>query len=420
MAKRGFFAEMTRIAAQAERERQRANAAAYRAMQQAQRQAERSAREAERHAVQTARLDAKAQVAAEKEAARLHLKAREAEVASMNESLKVLLADVDAVLEATLDVDDFVDLNTLRQVVEHPVFVSEHQSAVPKPAPLLAPAEPTFEEPEAPRGLSGLLGKKKHQEAVQIARAEFDRVHSAWQAEAAAIPMRQLEQLSAHKQAEAARDARLAEDRSIYEAECAEREADAARRNSELDLLISGVAAGRAESVEEFIGIVLGNSVYPEGVEPDCQYRYDTAGKELALTIELPSPESLPTVALYRYVKASDEIGEKAQTLKEQKERYNTFVANVVLRTLHEIFEADRAGNIASISLSAGVTGINPATGQVGLTPLIACAVARETFDAIALANVIPTETLKHFNAVVSKNAHGMQPIDTSRGVRSH
>lgn len=420
MAKRGFFAEMQRIAAQAERERQRANAAAYRAQQQAYREAERTLREAERHAVQTARLDARAQAAAEKEAARLHLQAREAEVASLNENLKVLLADIENILEATLDVDDFVDLNDLRQKVEHPEFTSRHQTPMPKPAPLQAAPEPIFEEPEAPSGLAGLFGKKKHQEAVQAARAEFDKWHSIWQTEAAAIPMRQLEQLSAHKQAEAEREAKLAEDRARYDSECSEREADAAKRNAELDVLIAGIAAGRAESVEEFIGIVLGNSVYPEGVEPDCEFRYDAAGKELTLTVELPAPDALPTVSLYKYVKASDEISEKPQTIKEQKDRYNTFVANVVLRTLHEIFEADRAGNIASASLTAGVTGINPATGQVGFTALIACAVSREVFAAIALANVVPAETLKHFNAAVSKNAHGMVAIDTSRGVRSH
>jgi restriction system protein len=420
MAKRGFFAEMQRAAAQADRERQRSNAAAYRAQQQAQREADRAARESERYAAQSARLDAKAQAAAEKEAKRLYIEAREAEVASMNEDLKVSLDDIDNILNATLDVDDYVELKELRQVAEHPEFASDHGTPIPKSAPLTAPLEPVFAEPDAPKGLSGLFGKKKHQEAVDTARAEFDTVHAAWQAEASAIPMRQLGQLAAHKEAEAAREARLAADRATYDAACVEREADVARRNTELDLLIDGVAAGRSESVEEYVGIVFGNTMYPEGAEPGYDYRYDAAGKELTITLELPAPAQLPTVAQYKYAKAADEISEKAQTAKEQKDRYNAFVANVALRTLHEIFEADRQGNIASISLTGGVTGISAATGQTGFTPLIACAVARDTFESIALANIVPAETLKHFNAIVSKNAHGLVPIDTGRGVRAH
>lgn len=416
--RRGFFAEMQRASAQAQRDRERANAAAYRAQQQAQREAERAARESDRYAAQVSKADAKAQAAAEKEGKRLYIEAREAEVASTNEDLKVTLDDIDSILAATLDVDDYVDLESLRQVPEHPPFESAHAVPAPRPAPLETPPEPVFTEPEAQKGLSGIFGKKKHQQAVDEARVAFDAVHAAWQAEAAAVPMRQLEQLSAHKQSEAAREGRLAEDQAAYDRESAEREAAATERNRQLDALIEGVNSGRAESVEEYIGIVLGNTVYPEGVEPGYEYRYDAAGKELTMTVELPSPEQLPTVAAYKYVKASDEITEKAQTLKEQKDRYNGFVANVALRTMHEIFEADRLGHVASISLTAGTTGISPATGQTGFTPLLAVAVARDTFESIDLANVVPTETLKHFNAVVSKNAHGLVPIDTSRGVR--
>jgi len=66
------------------------------------------------------------------------------------------------------------------------------------------------------------------------------------------------------------------------------------------------------------------------------------------------------------------------------------------------------------------VTGISPATGQTGTTALVACAVSREDYDGIDLANVVPAETLKHFNAAVSKNAHGLVAIDSSRGVRAH
>lgn len=420
MAKRrGFFAELQRASAQAQREHERATAAAYRAQQQAQRDAERYAREAERSANQAARADTRAQAAAEKEAKRLYAEAREAEVAAMNEDLKVTLDDIDNILAATLDVDDFVDLNELRQAIEHPPFTSPHQEPTPKPAPLQAPPEPVFTEPEAPKGLSGLFGKRKHQEAVDAARAEFDAAHAVWQAEASAIPMRQLEQLAGHKQAEAEREAKLAEDRARYDQECAGREAEAAERNRQLDALIEGVQAGRADAVEEYVSIVLGNTVYPEGVEPGYDYRYASDGKELTITMELPAPDALPTTASYRYVKASDEISDKAQTVKEQKDRYNAYVANVSLRTLHEIFEADRQGNIDSISLTAGVTAISPATGQTETTPLLAVAVSRETFVGIDLAKVIPAETLKHFGAVVSKNAHGLVGIDTGRGVRT-
>ena len=367
------------------------------------------------------RADARAQAAAEKELKRAYVEARLAEVESMNAALASQLAEIDGVLDATLTVDDFVDLEQLRQVAEHPPFASAHATPAPKPTPVQAPAEPVLLLPEAPKGLGGLFGgKKKHAEAVATAEAQYAAAHAAWQAEAAAVPMRQLEQLNAYKAAEAEREARLASDRATYDLECSNREAYVAQRNSQLDALISGLAAGQAAAVEEYVSIVLGNAAYPDGIEPDYDYRYDAGGKELTIEVDMVAPGDVPTVSSYRYVKASDEITEKAQTQKEQRDRYNGLVAKVALRTLHELFEADRAGNIASISLTCGVDTINPATGQSGFIPLVACAVGRETFASIELANVVPAETLKHLNAVVSKNAQGLVAIDTSRGIRAH
>lgn len=418
--KRGFFAELQRASAQAQRENERAKNAAYQAQLRAHREAEKYARDVERWNTQMSRMDAKERAAAEKEQKRLHVESQEAEVAMQNEDLVVLLADIDNVLVATVSVDDYVDLEGLRQHPNHPAFASEHEPPIPKPEPLAAPPEPTFTAPPAPTGVSGLFGKKKHQEAVAKAEAEFAPVHAAWQAEVAALPIKQMEQLAAHQQQEATRAERLAQDRATYDANCAAAEAELATRNDQLDELISGLAAGRAAAVEEYIGIVLGDSIYPDVVSPSYDYHYDAAGKELTIHVDLPAPTQLPTVASYKYTKASDTISERSQTQKQQKDRYNDFVANTALRTIHEIFEADRLGNIDSISLTAGVSTISPATGQPDIVTLVACAVSRDTFMAIDLANVIAAVTLRHFNATLSRNPHGLVGIESGRGVRAH
>lgn len=161
MAKRrGFFAELQHQAAVAERERQRASAAATREAQRRQREAERTRAAAERARAAAARSDAKARAEAERLAKRLHLEAQEAQVEALNSSLESQLADIDSVLTWTLSFDDHVDLDDLRQVAEHPPFTSAHQHAKPAPAPITAPPEPTFVEPPAPTGMSAVFGKK--------------------------------------------------------------------------------------------------------------------------------------------------------------------------------------------------------------------------------------------------------------------
>lgn len=79
----------------------------------------------------------------------------------------------------------------------------------------------------------------------------------------------------------------------------------------------------------------------------------------------------------------------------------------------------DRAGHVATISLTAFVEHADPATGRDVRTPLLV-AVARERFTAINLGKVEPAETLRHLNAVISKDPWRLVAIDTGRGVRSH
>jgi restriction system protein len=418
--KRGFFAELQHQAAVAERNRQRAQAAAVREHAKAQREAERAFAAAQRARTQAAKANAKAAAEAEREAKRLHIAAQESKVAALNVDLEMRLTDIDEILSATLRVDDYVDLEKLRKVAEHPPFTSTYQEPTPTPAPIEAPPEPDFLEPEPPKGISALFGKKKHAETVAQARQDFEARHRVWEELVAAIPMRQLEQLTEHKAAEEKRLRGLAEDQARYDEECRKRQALVDLGNEDLDTLIRDFNAGKAKAVEEYIGIVLGNSVYPDDFPWDVDYEYDEDSRELRVDLEFPRPDQLPTVRQYKYVKAKDEITETSQTQKEQRDRYTAVVHNMTLRTLHEIWESDRTGKVQSISLAGGVQHIDPAVGRETFTPLIALAVDREAFTNIDLAHVTPAETLKHLNAVVSKNPHGLVAIDTSQGVRGH
>ena len=100
--------------------------------------------------------------------------------------------EIDGLLAATLEVDDWVDLNGLRSIVVHPPFPHpELERPTPPPPPIPVPPEPQFVAPQPP---SGLFGKKKHAEAVAQAQAAFAAAHQAWQAQVAALPNQQAQQ----------------------------------------------------------------------------------------------------------------------------------------------------------------------------------------------------------------------------------
>ena len=403
----------------AEQQRIRAANAAQREHAAAVRKQEAAAKRAEAartKALRAAQADAKR---AEAEAKRLHQEERLAEVERLNAELASAYEAIDSVLSATLDVDDFVDLTTLRAVADHPPFPHpDLEAPVPAPQPVPMPAEPVWSEPAPPTGLQAVVGKKKHRAEREAAWAAFQARHQQWQQEAAAIPSQQLAQMQEHQRLEADRLARLQAARAEYEAECEQRERNIAAANDELDALIAGLASGQAEMVDEYVSIVLANSVYPTEIRVDHDYSFDATLNELTLTVLAPAPSDLPTAKAYRYVKGEDAIVASDLSQKAQKDRYNGLIHQIALRTPHEVFEADRHGHIETISMTVQTSTVDPATGQDISVPFVALATDRPTFEAIDLAKVDPTATLSHLGALVSKNPHGLVAIDTSKGVR--
>jgi restriction system protein len=416
MARRGFFAELAHQQQVAARQRDQRERAATRAQATAQRQAEaaqKRAQAAEQRVLKAAAAEAKA---AEKEVERLRHEAAVAAVEASNAELAATYEEIDGLLAATLAVDDWVDLNELRSVAKHPPFPHpELEQPAPLPPPIPPPPEPQFVAPPAP---TGLFGKKKHGEAVAQAQSEFAASHQAWQAQMAALPAQQAQQAESYRRAEVARTTQLEEARERHQAECDRLDAEAAEANKDLEALIAGVAYGTEDAVQEYVGIVLSNSVYPDAFPVLHEHTFNSQLRELELTVLVPPPGEVPAIKEYKYVKSKGEITATPLPKAQQKERYVSAVHQVALRSLHEVFEADRAGWVQSISLTVAVDSVDPATGRNKRTPLIAVASARNDFNEIDLSNVVPLATLGHIGAVVSKNPFELVAIDDGQGVR--
>jgi restriction system protein len=345
----------------------------------------------------------------------------EAEAAAQSADLHESSEAIDSLLEVSLSAAGALSLESLRtKVVRPPFSAPEFETPMPPPELIVAPPEPVFVEPPPPKGLSATFGGKKHHaEAVAAASRAFDLEHERWQAEAAKIPSIQLGQMQAHQKYEEDRLEKLANARRIYDAECQQREEAASASNKELDDLIDGLNRNEKDALQTYVSIVLGNSAYPESFPVTYDYEFDPDLKELSIKVSIPGPSTVATVREYKYNKAKDEIIPSNLTQKQVKDRYAGAVYAVALRTLHEIFEADQDGHIGTIALSVGTEDIDPATGLMKRTALVAVAVDRETFSTYDLTKVVPLATLQHMKALLSKNPYEMLGIDESRGVRN-
>lgn len=408
--KRGFLAELNHQKQLADKEREKRQKAAERERAAALKAFEKAQREEQRALAAAAKADADEKKRLEKLAQTAHVEAMTAEAASLNAGLEEQINLLEGLIAATLEVDDHVDLEALKRKAEH---LSKHRPDLrPQPLPpsVPPPPKPQFVAPEA-GALGRVLGKNKHAEQVTLAEKAHAEAVARWEESVSRHHSERERVVAEHERVEAQRAAEL---QASYAAHVDEVERD----NQAIDTLIANLGYGVAEAVEEYVSIVVSNSVYPEEFDVSHDFEFSGESAELAIRAVIPPPESMPTVKAYKYVKASDEIRATDLSAKARKDLYASAIDQVALRTLHEIFEADRRGLIQTISLEVGTSAPSPATGQPAFMPFAAVSASRDEFIEFDLSAVQPRATLEHLGASISKNAFGLVAANTA-GVRA-
>lgn len=340
-------------------------------------------------AAEQARKAAEREYAADQRRAKqLYLESRVADVAAQNAGIATRVDALSSLLSWTLGIDDHVDLDRLRVRPHHPPF---------DPGPAGPPTVmPVWEQyaPAPPSGLGKLLGgKAKFEAAAAAARQQFEA--ATWAAQ----------------QREAQRQQYLAELHATYEAQCSQREAEAAEHNRGVDEFAAKLAAREPGAIADYFDLVLSNSAYPEDFPQRYKLAFVPESRQLVIEYELPSRDVIPTVREYRYVKTKDEVTSVARTLKDIKELYLGVVTQTTLRTLHEVFEADRDEWVESLVFNGIVNTTDPATGQPIRPCLVSVRTTREVFAGLDLARVDPAACLTHLSASVSKRPDELAPI---------
>lgn len=344
------------------------------------REAERLARERERERLRREREAARQHAYEEKERKRLYLESRAAEADEANRELVAVVEALEGLLAATLNVNDALDFESLK---ERPARIGFN------PGELAQPATPPSYQAPAPLGML--------QKLVPGAKAKYAQaVGAAEQSHADAM--------AAFEQAERDREAALAHARTAYDAQVkAEAERVAAQR-AEVDAFQAGYERGDPEAVISYCSMVLAASRYPDGFPQQHKVAFVPESRQVVVELDLPTFEVAPEPVEYRYVKTKDEIAAKARPVSQRKGLYARVVAQVALRTVHELFESDRAGHFDSVVFNGHVDTIDPRTGQPTRPCLITLRTTREMFESLDLARVEAEACLRGLNASVSKS----------------
>jgi restriction system protein len=216
---RGFTGALVQIQREAERQRKAQAAAATRAA----REGERAHRAYER-----------AMAAEAKEQQRLYVESRIADVELLNEELQENVAGLQQLLADTLEVDDFLDFEALKEAAPLPVFA---------PGPLAEPEPPPTPDSFRPPEPAGLRARLPGAREKYLAKFEEGRV--AYEAAVAG-----------YQQREAERQRRLAAAQADHQKTVAEVEARLATQHAEVEQFKADFNTGKPTAVMQYFALM--------------------------------------------------------------------------------------------------------------------------------------------------------------------
>jgi len=368
-----------------------------RAAVQAQRQAERQ-RLAQIHAhAQAVRAAEKAQKAYlsaqkadQKERTRLYIESQVTQVVLKNEQLERDVARLENLLTEALAHDEFINLENLKQA---PPMIPKFD-----PGSLIVSELPPILQRYLPPELSAiqkLIPGAKAKRAQETAKA-----HERYQID-----------VKAHAAREADRLKRLEEANAKYALQITEIRQKVAAQHAEVDRFKQDFAAGSPPAIVEYFTMVLTLSSYTENFPQHAKLAYVPESKQLVVEYDLPSLEVVPEVSSYKYVKTKDEVTKLVRPLAQRKALYSSVIAQVTLRTLKELFKADRSGFVETIVFNGYVAAIDKGTGRPLRTCLVTLRTSRDIFTQLELGKVDPLACLKVLNASVSISPAELAPV---------
>jgi restriction system protein len=368
---------------QAQRQAERNRIVQFNAQQKAQTQAARAAAKAQKDYENAVRAD-------QKERARLYAESRIAQVDVQNEQVEQDVARLNNLLLEALAKDTFLDLNTLKEPPNLPIFSPGELLVATTPPPPLS----SYIPPE-PTGFQKLFPGAKEKHAQQVAHAQ-----TLYNTHFVTYSMR-----------EADRQRRLMEAQKTHELQVAEARQRLAAQHAEINDFQKALAAGSPSAIVNYFTMVLEASDYPEGFPQHARVAYVPESKQLVVEYDLPPFDVVPRMSAYKYTKTKDVVTEIARPPAQRKTLYASIVAQVTLRTLYELFKADRMEYLNNIVFNGYVSSVDKGTGRPMRTCVVTVRTSRETFLQLNLNQVDPQACLTVLNASVSKSPTELAPV---------
>lgn len=341
--------------------------------------------------------------------------------ARQTRSAQTELENLGRTLKHTLDLDDAIDWESLKDDSEFDE-PEPRPPSIPQPPRVRPPAEPSGDAPayKARLEISDRLmpSRRALREAEAVRRYQADV--NTWK-ERCAEAERETEALQSEYVAEVNR---LKDDYAdAIEAWEAARVAFTERKKRNHQAVARQkrrYKEQRPEAIEEYCDLVLSNSEYPDFFPKRWHLDYRDEDRTLVVDYWLPRPGVLPTLKRGQYLEASDEFVQQQLSKAERNRIYTDLLCQTVLRSIHEFFEADVVESLDFIALNGRVIAPDPATGIDTETCVSSVKVSRTRFLGLDLRRLKPKRCVSLLSGGKIGPLHklvSVEPCETCRPI---
>ncbi len=327
--------------------------------------------------------------AIEKEMQKCYIDLRNAEVDQLNAQLENQVSHLENLLKATLSVDDYFNIHALEITLQIPEYVAPNVGVLP------AKPDPQIYKPEKPTGLKKLIpgAQERYEQQYMSARELYKRA------------------VEKYEQQMRTRNERLESAKTAYKYKVTELQKQAEAHNLLVNQFEKEFDEGNPSAIIDYFMVVLEASLYPPDFPQGAKIAFVPESKQLVVEYDLPPFNVIPEIGLYKYIKTKDEIASQSRSASQRKSLYSFVIAQIPVRTIHELFEADRNGCLDTIIFNGYVDAIDRGTGRHLRECLVTVRVTRDVFLGFDLSKVDPIACLKVLNASVSKTPEELAPV---------
>lgn len=334
--------------------------------------------------------------------------------------------EIENILHHTLDIDDTVDWEALKD--KKKFKIPNPQSLIdkdlrqvpipPKPTHKSIPLEPDKKHFQPQLSFVDKLIKSKGQKKIFQAEMLYENAMTAWKELVSQTEEynrkldteHQSQLLEVEKQKDLIKN-KFNDLEKEWEKQKEEYYKNQEEHNLKVEKLKEQYFQLETNAVLEYCELVLNNSEYPDEFPKDFDLEFNTGNKLLIIEYVLPAPEVFPKLSEVKYIAAKKELKEYFISDTQSSKMFDTAIYNICLRTLHEIFEADKANAIDIAVFNGWVETINKATGKKTNNCIVSVQAKKSEFIEIELSNVDPKACFKSLKGVGSSKLSGITAV---------